>query len=90
MGVYRSSSYVAKGEVFPCNRQMAEWLGARVGGSRASYAQVPESAGPAHHGQNVQTGDLRSHCPESTSIPNIEEYAFLASVSFRLAKVAYY
>lgn len=88
MGVYRSSSYVAKGEVFPCNRQMAEWLGARVGGSGASYAQVPESAGPAHHGQHVQTGDLRSHCPESRSIPSIEEYAFSASVSFRLAKVA--
>lgn len=90
MWVYRSSSYVAKGEVFPGHGQMAERLGASVGRSRASYTQVPESTSPAHNCQNIQTGDLGSHCLESTSIPNIEEYAFLALVSFHFAKAAYY
>lgn len=58
MWVYRSSSYVAKREVFPGNCQVAEWLCASVGRSRTSYAQVPESAGPAHNRQNIQTGDF--------------------------------
>lgn len=53
MWVDRSSSYIAKGEVFPGDCYVAEWLGASVGRSRTSYAQVPESAGPAHNCQNI-------------------------------------
>lgn len=53
MRVDGSSSYVAKGEVFPGNCEVAERLGASVGRSRTSDTQVPERTGPAHDCQDV-------------------------------------